>query len=118
MRGPPTQGAQRCSIAANYPGTVELLKLLLAQGADLHAKDAAGFSALGMAMLSADVEVVRFLVEKGLDPNDAGPVVAQRSAYGRQRPAVVEYLMSRGLKVSADSLTVNWQRPESDLALD
>ena len=78
-------------IAANYPGTVELLKLLLARGADLRAKDAAGFTALGMAMLSADVEVVRFLVEKGLDPNDAGPVVAQRSAYGRQRPAVVEY---------------------------
>ncbi len=99
-------------VAANYPGTVELLKLLLAHGADLHVKDTAGFSALGMAMLSADVEVVRFLVEKGLDPNDAGPVVAQRSAYGRQRPAVVEYLMSRGLKVSADSLTVNWQRPE------
>ena len=50
-------------VAANYPGTVELLKLLLAHGADLHVKDTAGFSALGMAMLSADVEVVRFLVE-------------------------------------------------------
>jgi ankyrin repeat protein len=99
-------------VAANYPGTVEVLKLLLAHGADLHAKDATGFTALGMAMLSSDVEVVRFLVEKGLDPNDAGPVVAQRSAYGRQRPAVVEYLMARGLKVAADSLTVNWQRPE------
>jgi N-acyl-D-amino-acid deacylase len=99
-------------IAANYPGTVELLKWLLSRGADLRAKDAVGFTALGLAMLSADVEVVRFLVEKGLDPNDAGPVVAQRSAYGRQRPAVVDYLMSRGLKVSADALSVNWQRPD------
>ena len=53
-----------------------------------------------------------FSWKAGLDPNDAGPVVAQRSAYGRQRPAVIEYLMSRGLKVSADSLTVNWQRPD------
>ena len=99
-------------IAASYPGTVDVLNFLLAKGADLSAKDAAGFTALGLAMVGADVEVVRLLVEKGLDPNDAGPIVAQRAAYGRHRPAVVEYLMSRGLKVSADSLTANWQQPE------
>ena len=60
-------------IAANYPGTVELLKLLLARGADLRAKDAAGFTALGLAMLSADVEVVRFLVENGSRPERREP---------------------------------------------
>lgn len=101
-------------IASGYPGTVHLLKLLLAHGADLQAKDAAGFTALGIAMLSADIEVVRFLVEKGLDPNHAGPIVALRAVYGRSRPAVIEYLMSRGLKVPPDLLigAANWQPPD------
>src|SRR5688500_4686787 len=39
-------------IAAGYPGTVDVLTLLLARGADLRAKDGAGFSALAMAMQS------------------------------------------------------------------
>lgn len=99
-------------IAAGYPGTVELLKLLLANGADLNAKDGAGFTALGLAMLNADVDVVRFLVEQGLDLNNVGPVLAPRSAYARHRPDVVDYFLLRGLKVSAEALIANWQRPE------
>ncbi len=39
-------------IAAGYPGTVDLLKLLLAHGADLRAKDASGLTALGLALLA------------------------------------------------------------------
>ncbi len=101
-------------IAAGYPGTVDLLALLLAGGADLRAKDAAGFSALAIAMQSADVEVVRFLVDRGLDPKDEVPAAAPRAVYARHRPALVDYLMSRGLKVLPDALagTVNWQSPE------
>ncbi len=101
-------------IAAGYPGTVNLLALLLANGADLRAKDAAGFSALAMAMQSADVEVVRFLVQRGLDPKEEVPAAALRAVYGRPRPAVVEYLMSQGLKVLPNTLagTANWQSPE------
>jgi ankyrin repeat protein len=91
-------------VAAGYPGTVDVLKLLLANGANLHAKDAAGFTALGIAMTSADVEVVRFLVDRGLDVNDAGPAVALRLAYGRPRPAVVQYLNSHGVKLLPDTL--------------
>src|SRR3984957_2252897 len=48
-------------IAASYPGAVELLKLLLNKGADIHAKDKSQIHALGRATLSADIEVVRFL---------------------------------------------------------
>ena len=62
-------------------------------------------------MLSADVDVAASRGE-GSGPETTDPVVAQRSAYGRQRPAVSSIWMSRGLKVSADAFTVNWQRPD------
>ena len=59
-------------VAAAYPGTVNLLRLLLEHGADLRAQDRGGSTALALAVRSADVEVVRFLVERGLDPTDHG----------------------------------------------
>jgi len=100
-------------VAAGYPGTVNLLALLLARGADLRATDTSGLSALAIALQSADLEVVRFLVEKGLDPKHELPAVALRAAYGRERPALIEYLMSRGLSVLPDALVggANWQSP-------
>src|SRR5262249_52228014 len=54
-------------VAASFPQTVSLLRLLLDRGADLRAKDRTGADALGLALRSSDVDVVRFLVEKGLD---------------------------------------------------
>lgn len=99
-------------IAAGYPGSVDVLTLLLERGADLRAKDTAGFSALAAAMVSADLEVVRFLIARGLDPNDV-PVGATRSAFARSRPGMIEYLMSHSLKVPPDILigAANWQSP-------
>src|SRR5712691_5132912 len=61
-------------VAAAYPGTVDLLRLLLDRGADLRAQDRAGATALALAVRSADVEVVRFLVDRGLDPDALSPV--------------------------------------------
>ena len=100
-------------IAAGYPGTVELLTMLLEHGAELRTKDTAGFSALAAAMVSADLEVVRFLIARGLDPNDV-PVLAVRAAFARARPAMIDYLMSHGLKVPPDILigAANWQSPD------
>ena len=60
-------------IAANYPGTVELLKLLLAQGADLRAKDAAGFTALGLAMLARGCRGRPLSRGEGSRPERRGP---------------------------------------------
>jgi ankyrin repeat protein len=98
-------------IAAGYPGSVDVLRLLLVHRADLRAKDRSGLTALGMAMQSADVEVLRFLVDSGLDPKDEVPAAALRAAYARHRPAVIDYLMSRGLEVPKDALlrASNWQ---------
>jgi len=101
-------------IAAGYPGSVDVLALLLDRGADRRATDAAGLSALAMAMQGADVDVVRFLVQRGFDPKEEVPPAALRSVYGRPRPALVEYLMSQGLRILPDTLagTTNWQSPE------
>ncbi|HET9467537.1 MAG TPA: ankyrin repeat domain-containing protein, partial [Vicinamibacterales bacterium] len=100
-------------IAAGYPGSVDVLTLLLERGAELRARDTAGFSALALAMASADLDVVRFLVARGLDPNDV-PVLAVRAALARARPDMIEYLMARGLKVPPDILigAANWQSAE------
>jgi ankyrin repeat protein len=107
-----TLGRTPFLIAAAYPGTVSLLELLLAQGADLRAKDAAGFSALGLAMQSSDLDVVRFLADKGLDLNDV-PIAAQRAIYARARPAVVDYAIARGVAVPKEMLVrTNWQSPD------
>jgi N-acyl-D-amino-acid deacylase len=101
-------------IAAASPGSVELLTLLLARGADLRAKDAAGSNALAIAMLSSDVDVLRFLVDRGLDPRDELPGASLRLLYGRARPAVVEFGMSQGITVPKDMLLrLNWQSPQS-----
>lgn len=99
-------------IAAASPGSVEVLTLLLARGADLRAKDAAGLNALALAMLSSDAEVLRFLADRGLDPKDEIPVVPRRLLFGRARPSAIEFGMARGVAVPGDVLLrSNWQSP-------
>ncbi len=101
-------------VAAGYPGTVDLIEFLIGRGADLHAKDAAGFTALPLAMLNADVDVLRFLVGQGLNPLAEMPPVAQAAVFARARPAVIDFVMARGFRIPKDLLlrASNWQRPE------
>lgn len=100
-------------VAASYPGTVDLLRLLLARGADLRAQDRAGTTALALAVRSADVDVVRFLVERGLKPDALNPG-ARRAAVSRHDRATVEYLVSKGLPPLPDELftTATWEPAE------
>ena len=97
-------------VASSYPGTVSVLKLLLDHGADLHAQDKGGATALSLAVRSADVDVVRFLVERGLDPNGLTPA-ARRVAFLRHDLPTTEYLMSKSLLGIPDVLIVAaaWQ---------
>src|SRR5688572_10715577 len=97
-------------VAASFPGTRNLLQLLLDRGADLRAEDRGGVTALALAVRSSDVEVVRFLVEKGLDPNTLS-AAAKRQGPQRNDPSVAEYLMSR-LTPYPDVLitAATWQR--------
>ena len=98
-------------IAASYPSSVEILKLLLDKGADLGARDRAGQNALGLAAASSDISVVRFLVERGLDVNDAGPDgqrlgVLTRASLARRYLPTLDYLLTRGAKIRPTDLTV------------
>jgi ankyrin repeat protein len=96
--------------ASSFPGTVSLLQLLLEHGADLQARDRGGATALALAVRSADVDVVRFLEAKGLDPNALAPA-ARRAAFARYDRPTTDYLMLKGLNPTPDVLvtTATWQ---------
>ena len=80
-------------VAASYPGTVDILQLLVERGADVRAQDRGGATALALAVRSADSEVVRFLADRGLDPNDLSPA-AQNAAFARHDLPTLDYLMT------------------------
>jgi len=97
-------------VAAAYPGTVGVLRLLLERGADLRAKDRSGATALSLALRSADIAVVRFLVDRGLDPGALG-FAERRAAVARMDAATTEFLMSKAPQPARDLLGVAaiWQ---------
>ena len=97
-------------VAAAYPRTVDVLRLLLDRGADLRAQ---GTTALALAVRSADVEVVRFLVDRGLDPNALTPN-ARRVGIARYDLPTTTYLMSKAPTPAQDLLgtAATWQPTE------
>ncbi len=80
-------------VAASYPRTQDVLRLLLDRGADLRGQDRSGATALALAVRSADVDVVRFLVEKGLQPASLSPA-ARRAGVARNDLPTADYLVS------------------------
>ena len=100
-------------IAASYPGSVGVLQFLLDKGADLRARDRTGMDALGRAARSADVEVVRFLVEHGCDPNQ-GSGSGIPLSFARHDLPMIKYLMSKGAKPVPEffSFTAYWHDPK------
>ena len=60
--------------------------------------------------VAADVEVVRFLVEKGLDPKALSPF-AQREGFARYDLPTTDYLMSNASTAAQDLLgtAATWQ---------
>ncbi len=97
-------------VAAAYPRTVETLRLLADAGADLRGQ---GATALALAVRSADVDVVRFLVDRGVDPDAITPA-ARRAALARYDRPTTDYLMSKGLRPAPDLLvtTATWHPTE------
>jgi N-acyl-D-amino-acid deacylase len=98
--------------AASYPGTGDVLRALLDHGADLNAQDKGGATALALAVRASDIGVVRFLVERGLDPNGLTPA-ARRAAFARYDLPTTEYLMSKSVSGMPDVLitAAAWQAP-------
>jgi ankyrin repeat protein len=97
-------------VAASYPGTVGVLQVLLDRGADIRAEDRGGSTALTLAIRSSSIDVVRFLVRKGLDPKAISPL-ALRPGLARYDLPTVDYLLSNvampGPEVIAAAAT--WQ---------
>lgn len=97
-------------VAASYPRTVDVLKLLLNRGADLRAQDRGGATALSLAVRSADVDVVRFLVDRGLDPA-ALAVAERRAGLARWDRPTAEYLLVKAPAPAKEMLgaVATWQ---------
>jgi ankyrin repeat protein len=97
-------------VAASYPSTVNVIRLLLDHGADLRAEDRGGSTALSLAIGSGSIDVVRFLVEKGLDPR-ALPPLALRAGFARNDLATTDYLLTTASKPGTEifSVATIWQ---------
>jgi ankyrin repeat protein len=97
-------------VAASYPRAVPALRLLIDSGADLRAQDRAGSTALSLAVRSADSDVVRFLVERGLDMAALSPA-ARRVGLNRPDRSTTDLLLSKDLGPGPDVLvtTTSWQ---------
>jgi ankyrin repeat protein len=97
-------------VAASYPRTVDVLRLLLERGADLRAQDKGGATALSLAARSADIDVVRFLVDRGLEPGALG-FGERRAAFARWDRPTTDYLMSKAAAPAKDLLgaVATWQ---------
>ena len=101
-------------VAASYPRTVDVLRLLIDRGADIRAQDRGSATALGLAVRSADVDVVRFLVERGLDVNALSPG-ARRAGFTRNDLPTTDYVMSKAPAPNQDALHMAtlWQPPSA-----
>ena len=97
-------------VAASYPRTIGVLRLLLERGADLRVQDRVGATALSLAVRSADVEVVRFLADRGLEPGALG-FAERRAAFARWDRPTTDYLMSKAASPARDLLgaVATWQ---------
>src|SRR5215813_915894 len=97
------QGRTPLMVAAARKGGAPIVELLLAKGADVHAKDRLGSTALTLAARTGDLETVKLLMARGADPNAAdavrrAPLFA--AAIG-QNPAIVRLLLQHGAPVNA-----------------
>ena len=97
-------------VAASYPRTQDVLRFLLDRGADLRGQDRAGATALALAVRSADVDVVGFLVEKGLPPGSLSPA-ARRAGVARNDLPTAGYLASNAPSPAPELLSAAtmWQ---------
>jgi ankyrin repeat protein len=96
------QGMTALLIAANNAGSTEIVRLLVAKGADPKATDEGGTTLLAAATAN-DLDMVRLFIEKGVDVNaaDAKGNTPLQFAASNGNLAMVKLLLSRGAAVDS-----------------
>jgi ankyrin repeat protein len=96
------QGMTPLLIAANNAGSAEIVRLLLAKGADPKATDDGGTTLLAAATAN-DLDMVRLFIERGVDVNgaDAKGDTPLQFAASNGNLAMVKLLLNKGAAVDA-----------------
>lgn len=91
-------------MSASKKGRKEEVESLLAQGADINAKDGSGKTPLMLASQTGHKDIVELLIDKGADVNvkvkESGGTTALILATFNSRKDIVELLLSRGADVN------------------
>jgi ankyrin repeat protein len=95
-------GRQTALAAACREGYLEIVKSLLAKGANVNETETSNESALSAATERGDLEIVKLLLAKGADPNikDGYPPPLIQASMGGF-PEIVQMLLDKGAEVNA-----------------
>ena len=101
-------------VAASYPGSVEVLKLLLSKGADLHAKDGSACTLWEGRLFLLTLVWCDFWLRAALTPMKRAMENNLSRLYARHYLPSIEYLQSKGLKMNPDVLpaAAHWHPPQ------
>jgi ankyrin repeat protein len=105
------QGRTPLLVAAHRDGASEIVRQMLAKGADASAKDAEGNSALMLASQNGDIETMRLLLASGADvnaPNTFLGITPLSNAVASNNLEAVRLLLSKGAIVN----TTNTNQPK------
>lgn len=98
---PPSANLNEELLAATRKSNVELVKTLLAKGADVNAKSPYGATPLFFACDRSNVEIVKILLDAGADPNVQDTFYKATPlgwASGKNNPEVMRLLVEKGAK--------------------
>jgi ankyrin repeat protein len=92
-------------IAAMSDRSAEIVRLLIAKGADVKAKDAGNFTTLNAATVGNDTETIRIFLDAGIDVNaPGGPgITPLMNVASHGNTSAVKMLLAKSAKVNAVS---------------
>ena len=97
------QGRTPLMVAATCDGCADTVRLLLAKGAELKAKDFRDDTALHEAAEANDIETMRLLIDKGADATaaDGGGYTPLMTVAAHCNEAAIQFMLAKGANVNA-----------------
>jgi len=83
-------------------GNIDIVRLLLEHGADVHARDEIGDSVLHWACEGGHAHVAELLLERHADPDYIGPQSGLAPLHQTETPAVCEVLLRHGANIELE----------------